>query len=1061
MLKNFTQTKPQFGSPPHRLKNNPWRPAFVITLIATALTVVQYLASPPASQALSSGIVISQIYANGGSSGALYRNDFIELFNRGNTPIDVAGWSVQYAVGNGAQSSTWAVTPICATSCIIPPHTYFLVQQASSGAIGALLPTPDATGTIDLSSNNGKVALVNNTTSLTGGTGCPFPASVVDFVGYGNSANCSEGDADAPNPGNNDQSICRLVNGFTETDNNTNDFTLCAPNPRNSSNPPALARLSQSAATGYADGNVLIEWQSGYEVDNLGFNIYRDAGGKRTRINSQLIAGSALMVGPAALIAGRSYRFWDQASAMNDVVYWIEDVSLTGRSTWHSPIPVDRSSVRRNPPPGWRRPVLIDSLGRTQNPTLPVQTRTELSKPTASQLKVQSTHSTRTAVKIAIRNEGWYRVTQPELVAAGFDSKTDPHYLQLFVDGQQVSIGVVTESDGTFGSNSAIEFYGTGIDAQSTDKHIYWLVAGTEPGLRIQRARSKGSRNANASFPYTVERKDRTVYFAGLRNGEKENFFGAVISGNPVDQTLVIRSLDKTSSEQAVLEVAVQGVTTTAHRVRVVLNDTIVGEIVFNGQEQGAAKISVSQSLLKEGENRILLSSMAGDSDISLIDRIALTYSHTYTADDDVLRFTAAGKQRITVAGFSNSSIRVLDITDPNYVQELTTSVERSSGYSVTFSASGKKQRTFVAVAANRISKPVELIGVTASHLRESQNGADFIIITGREFVPAIEPLKLLRERQGLRVAVVSVEDIYDEFSFGHRTPQAIRDFLEFARSSWEPSPHHVLLVGDASFDPKNYLDKGDFDLVPTRLVDTRLMETASDDWFTDFNDDGTADIPLGRLPVRTTQELASMIGKIAAYDGLSRADGVLLVSDSPEGFDFSAASTALRLLVPAGVRVDEVDRGKLGDVNAKAQLLEGINRGPRIINYYGHGSVDLWSGNILNAADAGNVTNRDRLSLFVAMTCLNGYFQDPTMDSLAEALMKSEKGGAIAVWASSGMTTTDKMALMAEQMFRLLFSEGTRLTLGEATSKAKAATGDLDVRRSWILFGDPTMQLK
>ena len=99
------------------------------------------------------------------------------------------------------------------------------------------------------------------------------------------------------------------------------------------------------------------------------------------------------------------------------------------------------------------------------------------------------------------------------------------------------------------------------------------------------------------------------------------------------------------------------------------------------------------------------------------------------------------------------------------------------------------------------------------------------------------------------------------------------------------------------------------------------------------------------------------MIGKIAAYDGLSRADGVLLVSDSPEGFDFSAASTALRLLVPAGVRVDEVDRGKLGDVNAKAQLLEGINRGPRIINYYGHGSVDLWSGNILNAVDAGNVT--------------------------------------------------------------------------------------------------------
>ena len=83
------------------------------------------------------------------------------------------------------------------------------------------------------------------------------------------------------------------------------------------------------------------------------------------------------------------------------------------------------------------------------------------------------------------------------------------------------------------------------------------------------------------------------------------------------------------------------------------------------------------------------------------------------------------------------------------------------------------------------------------------------------------------------------------------------------------------------------------------------------------------------------------------------------------------------------------------------------------------------------------------------------------SLDSLAEALMKSERGGAIAVWASSGMTTTDKMELMAQQMFRLIFSDGTSLTLGEATSRAKAATGDMDVRRSWILFGDPTMQLK
>jgi hypothetical protein len=340
---------------------------------ATVLAGASYLVSPPASQALSSGIVISQIYTTGGSSGAAFRNDFILLFNRGNSPVNVAGWSVQYAPGSGAPGSNWTVTPICGGSCVIQPHTFFLVQEGSSGANGSLLPTPDATGAIDLSSNNGKVAVLNTTTSLTGGSGCPFPAGVADFVGYGNSANCSEGNAPAANPGNNDQSVCRNGNGFTEADNNASDFGLCPPDPRNSATPPALARLNSFSATGYDDGGVLLEWQTGYEVDNLGFNIYRDRGGKRTRINSQLIAGSALMVGSVALTAGHSYSFWDTASSL-DTVYWIEDVALNGRSTWHDPIGVDRPAGRSLPPQNHRKPVFLDLLGEARIQPYPRKT---------------------------------------------------------------------------------------------------------------------------------------------------------------------------------------------------------------------------------------------------------------------------------------------------------------------------------------------------------------------------------------------------------------------------------------------------------------------------------------------------------------------------------------------------------------------------------------------------------------------------------------------------------------------------------------------------------------
>jgi hypothetical protein len=97
---------------------------------------------------------------------------------------------------------------------------------------------------------------------------------------------------------------------------------------------------------------------------------------------------------------------------------------------------------------------------------------------------------------------------------------------------------------------------------------------------------------------------------------------------------------------------------------------------------------------------------------------------------------------------------------------------------------------------------------------------------------------------------------------------------------------------------------------------------------------------------------------------------------------------------------------------------------------------------------------------MFVMMTCLNGYFHDPAFDSLAESLMKAEHGGAVAVWASSGMTLPGAQATMNRELYRLVFSNPA-LALGEAVRRAKLATSESDVRRTWVFFGDPTMKLK
>lgn len=189
-----------------------------------------------ASHASTNGVVISQIYGGGGNSGATLKNDFIELLNAGANPVSLNGWSVQYASATG---TSWQVTNL--TNVTLQPGQYYLIQQAAGTGGTTALPTPDAIGTIAMSGAAGKVALVNSSTALTG-TAATNPA-VLDYVGYGTTANAFEGTAAAPAPSNT-VAIARGATGCADTDKNSVDFSTAAPAPRNT----ATAQTSCSSA---------------------------------------------------------------------------------------------------------------------------------------------------------------------------------------------------------------------------------------------------------------------------------------------------------------------------------------------------------------------------------------------------------------------------------------------------------------------------------------------------------------------------------------------------------------------------------------------------------------------------------------------------------------------------------------------------------------------------------------------------------------------------------------------------------------------------------------------
>ena len=198
--------------------------SFVLRSLAALCVVLCGSLFPASLRAASPDVVISQLYGGGGNAGATLRNDFIELFNRGQAPVSLAGWSVQYASATG---TSWQVTALSGT---LQPGKYYLVQEAAGSGGTQDLPAPDATGGISMSATAGKVALVTNTAALACGAACAGAPGVKDLVGYG-SANNSEG---APAPGlSNTTAALRIADSCVDTDSNSTDFTVGAPTPRN------------------------------------------------------------------------------------------------------------------------------------------------------------------------------------------------------------------------------------------------------------------------------------------------------------------------------------------------------------------------------------------------------------------------------------------------------------------------------------------------------------------------------------------------------------------------------------------------------------------------------------------------------------------------------------------------------------------------------------------------------------------------------------------------------------------------------------------------------------
>ena len=395
--------------------------------------------------------------------------------------------------------------------------------------------------------------------------------------------------------------------------------------------------------------------------------------------------------------------------------------------------------------------------------------------------------------------------------------------------------------------------------------------------------------------------------------------------------------------------------------------------------------------------------------------------------------------------------------------------IDGSAGdFRVSFRTTMHRGNRYLALTPDAVKSPAGLIADQPSTLKRRGRHIDHLIITSSDMVEAAQGLADYRETQGLRVLVVDVENVYDEFSFGIRDADAIWSFLHYAHRKWRSGPRYVVLGGEGSHDYKNYLGYGD-SVIPTLLAPTPDGLFPSDNLLADvIGNDFVPEIAIGRLPVINATELVAVTEKIIAYEageGIWTQE-VTVSADAPDlGGEFPASSDAIAALVPPGYLVDKIHVDELGAAQARVEMLASFNEGRAFVNFFGHGAYfAMGNDGLLTADDVSNLTNGDRLPVLTAFTCLVGQFGFPGQEAVSERLMLESGGGAAAIWAPSGLSRNNRASLLADGFYTATFEAG-ELVIGETILRAQESYPNdgedgylLDI---YNLMGDPATVMK
>ena len=826
--------------------------------------------------------------------------------------------------------------------------------------------------------------------------------------------------------------------------------------------------------------SVHFNWTTATETANAGFYLYVLGGTGLERVNDRMIFSEVIdSVVPQ--------NYYHVAGNVTGNQFYLGDVSVDGIEELHGPFDINKTygGTVDAEEVNWNAIKTETIVGNAARNT--VEQALARGQSTQAQSALQAVFgSDRAARRLALRRlrrgeitfpaydlsideTGLYRITYEELVAAGLDLRGVPQKF-IGVSNRGEYIPVYFGGKKRFGPGSTIEFYAQALDTLYTDTNVYRLVVARKAG-QIAKTDNRPIADGAAftsTYAETTIRENNGFYTTNAQFDDPWYDSRIRALGSTPKSLTVNLHADNVQPGAANLVIEMFGITNWPanpdHHVVASFNGQQVGEVFFDGKEGATIEVTLPDGAVQEGVNNLTLTLPADSGqnfEIVAFDATRLTYPRRFVAQDGALTFAAQG-DAFRVENLPSADVTAYRVDANGLTRINTVLVDGGEGvFAASFPGSG--EFTTYAVAANDAFLTPNSIAPSRTTGNLTAGQADYLMIVHPQFIEGIQPLVAAREAEGYAVRVVNVEDVYAQYAHGIFDPEAIRTYI--GEATRQMGIQYVLLVGGDTYDYRGFGNTGSFSFIPTlyRATDDQVRFAPVDPLFADITGDNLPDVSLGRFPVRTVDELNTLVLKTLAYQGKSYDNtGLFVAEEADGGYSFAAGSDEFIANLDGNWDVTRAYLDDLDHATARDVVVETIDDGTAITTYFGHSGADRWTWTgFFSAEDVRQLDNAGRPTMVVQFGCWNTYFVTPAYSTMADEFLLTGDHGAAAVMGPTTLVSAHSERYMGAALMDYTANPGT--TIGQAIQAAKADLAasqpdNLDILLGWTILGDPTL---